>query len=273
MMSLNDWKAATRPKVQATWSLHHCLPKLDFFIILSSLLGVIGNPSQANYAAGGAFQDAFARYRIAQNLPAVSIDLGAVGSVGYVAETSGVAERLEKAGFREVGIDEVLRTIDWAIKNPKGIDNTGQIVTGVFPFDETMNVAWRHDIRFSALRSPALTNDHTATTRKRSTHTLKDTLDRGTSWTEAVKLITQAIVEKVASIFTLPSSEILASEPLSKYGVDSLVAVELRNWLLMAAQSEVSIFDVLHSPSVSVLAETVSVKSRYVKSIGIHPPV
>ena len=70
-MSFDEWRLALQAKVQGTWNLHHALPNLDFFIMLSSLLGVIGNPGQANYTAAGAFQDAFARHRIAKGLPAV----------------------------------------------------------------------------------------------------------------------------------------------------------------------------------------------------------
>lgn len=92
--------------------------QLDFFIMLSSMTGVAGNSSQANYAAGGSFQDALARHRAAQGLPAVSLDLGMVRSVGYVAETKGVADRLMKSGYRFVEEEEVLRLIEAAITKP-----------------------------------------------------------------------------------------------------------------------------------------------------------
>ena len=75
-------------------------------------------------------------------------------------------------------------------------------------------------------------------------------------------MFTKAILEKVASIFALPINELSPSASLSHYGVDSLVAVELRNWLLTAAQVEVSIADIMQSASVAVLAEVVAEGSR-----------
>lgn len=52
-MSGEDYRAAVRPKVQATRNLHELLPKdLDFFVCLSSIGGVVGSRGQSNYNAG-----------------------------------------------------------------------------------------------------------------------------------------------------------------------------------------------------------------------------
>lgn len=45
-----DWQNITRPRVQGAWNLHELLPELDFYVILSSLLGDFGNIGQAIYA-------------------------------------------------------------------------------------------------------------------------------------------------------------------------------------------------------------------------------
>lgn len=66
--------------------------------MLSSLSGVIGSVSQANYAAGNTFQDALAHYRRDQGLVAQSINLGVVVGFGYVAEHKDVAARLMQFG-------------------------------------------------------------------------------------------------------------------------------------------------------------------------------
>jgi NAD(P)-dependent dehydrogenase (short-subunit alcohol dehydrogenase family) len=86
-MEYESWVAATRPKIQGTWNLHELMLKdLEFFIMLSSATAIIGNRGQANYCAGNTFQDALAYYRKALGLPAVSIDLGAIRGIGWVAE-------------------------------------------------------------------------------------------------------------------------------------------------------------------------------------------
>ncbi|KAH9222301.1 hypothetical protein DL95DRAFT_508189 [Leptodontidium sp. 2 PMI_412] len=63
-MSYDDWVAAIDPKIAGSWNLHKLLPdNLEFFIMLSSTSGIVGNPGQANYAAGNTFQNGLAHYR------------------------------------------------------------------------------------------------------------------------------------------------------------------------------------------------------------------
>jgi NAD(P)-dependent dehydrogenase (short-subunit alcohol dehydrogenase family) len=88
-MTWENWLAATRPKIQGSWNLHQLMPKdLDFFVMLSSSTAIIGNRGQANYCAGNTFQDALAHHRKSIGLPAVSLDLGAIRGIGWVAENS-----------------------------------------------------------------------------------------------------------------------------------------------------------------------------------------
>ena len=52
-MSFEDWIMTVNPKVQASWNLHTVLPKgLDFFVMISSISGILGHVSQVNYGAG-----------------------------------------------------------------------------------------------------------------------------------------------------------------------------------------------------------------------------
>lgn len=88
-MTYDDWVTATKPKIQGSWNLHKVLPKdLDFFVMLSSVSGIIGNQGQANYAAGNTFQDALAHFRHRQGLRATALDLGAVRDIGHITENS-----------------------------------------------------------------------------------------------------------------------------------------------------------------------------------------
>jgi len=73
-MTLEDYMVPVKPKIQGTYNLHNAFASenLDFFIMLSSVSGILGRRGQANYAAGHTFQDAFARRYNAQENNKVS---------------------------------------------------------------------------------------------------------------------------------------------------------------------------------------------------------
>ena len=83
------------PKVLGAWQLHRATVDrdLDFFILFSSRVGVMGNPGQANHAAANAFLDQLAGHRRAMGLPGQAIAWGAWSEIGEAAEQK---ERIER---------------------------------------------------------------------------------------------------------------------------------------------------------------------------------
>ena len=99
-MTYEDWRASTDPKIIGSWNLHTILPKgLDFFILLSSIAGVIGSAGQANYAAGNTYMDALVHYRKALGEQATALDLGVILEQGVLASNHSLRERFLAQGF------------------------------------------------------------------------------------------------------------------------------------------------------------------------------
>ncbi|KAF4992760.1 hypothetical protein FDECE_13624 [Fusarium decemcellulare] len=275
-MDHGQWSDATRPKVLGTRNLHNSFgSNLDFFVMLSSLTGVVGNASQGNYAAGGSFQDAFASWRTAQGLPAVSIDLGTVKSIGYVAETEGVAERMQRAGYVPQEEEEVLGLIEAAIRTPlrQSLSRQSQVITGIGPYDDVGDIAWRKERRFANLLHASPTGNRAETsgssTNGGDRERLADLVSKARTLVEARDIVADGIADKLADMFMLPAEEIDKSQGLAKYGVDSLVAVELRTWLSSRIQTEISIFDMLQSASLIAVAEKAAIRSKLVIKAGL----
>lgn len=274
-MTYDKWNAALRPKVAATWNLHNELPNLDFFVTLSSLAGIIGSPSQANYAAGNTFQDAFATWRTSQGLHGVSIDLSAIADVGYVAQKDNVAERLLRMGMGITQERELLRIIELAIRGP--VDGVTQLVNGLrMGTDDNAGFFWLQDRRFSPIspihligtagqvREHILNKAGGRTTEASLAHALQEESEASS----AVSLILEALVKKIADMFGIDKNDINPSSPVSRYGVDSLIAVELRNWIISSTGADTaSVFDVMQSSSLNALAEKVAQKSRYLRAL------
>ncbi|KAL2851193.1 KR domain-containing protein [Aspergillus pseudoustus] len=79
--TITEYHQAIASKVQGTWDMHNILPeshRTNFFTMRSSISGIVGQRGQPNYAAANAFLDAFAAYRHSLNLPAHTVDLGAI---------------------------------------------------------------------------------------------------------------------------------------------------------------------------------------------------
>lgn len=266
-MGFAEFAGGLAPKLQATRNLHELFGGLDFFVMLSSVVGVAGNASQANYAAGGAFQDALAQHRQARGLPGVALDLGPVRSVGFVAESAGVEDRLARIGFRALEEQQVLQLIEAAVAG----GSAAQVVTGVTPApgpELVQRAAWLQDARFAGLRAAgdAATSPGRGAGGSGPAVPLQLQLADAASPAAAAEIVCAAVVRKTADIFMLQPTDVDQRHPVTHYGVDSLVAVELRNWLAAHARADVSIFDVLQSASIADLAAVVARKSACVKA-------
>ena len=254
-MTLSDYAAAIKPKVDGTWNLHELLPKdMDFFVMLSSTSGIIGNASQANYAAGSTFLDAFCDYRRGLGLPAVTIDLGVILGVGYVAENQELAGKLDRQGFEGTTKEELMQLIEIAITSPPNKSQSGQIVTGIGTWSESSHGAFASPM-FSHFRRMALDSGHSANESNHQTgHAIRDQLRKARSLDDATQQICESMIAKVSSLSMTPVEDISETKPMSEYGMDSLVAVEMRNWLFKEMDTTIPILELLANQSLLSLA-------------------
>ncbi|KAF7553514.1 hypothetical protein G7Z17_g3559 [Cylindrodendrum hubeiense] len=265
-MSHEVFTKVIRPKVHGSWNLHESTldQPLDFFIMLASAAGMVGDTSQGNYAAANAFQDALAHYRVARNLPAAVIDLGMIKSVGYVAENEGAAERnLARWGFLQIEEEEFLEMMNIAMERTK---DRCQIVTGVGTqahFDQSQGDVphWFRDPVFSHLHNMrARTVDRNANAGPSLAQQVKESL----SVEDAGMVILDALMKKLSKSLMIALEDIDAASPTSVYGVDSLVAVEVRNWLLREVKADVPVFEILQASSLQLLGYKIAEKSSLV---------
>lgn len=253
-MTHQQWQKSLMPKVKGTANLHDLFqqPSLKFFIVLSSATSILGNSGQANYTTGGVFQDTLALQRIESGLPAVSINIGAVPSVGMAANDT-IGSRLERTGYRSHTISEVLRLVDLAIRHPYH----GQIITGIKPWAMSGDLNWRSEPRFACLQTEQDSNGDPNSTREMVS--IRDRLANASNQT-AESILTEALIERLAETFGKSTDNFAPHLPFSSYGVDSLIAVELRNWLASHVTPKVSVFDITQSLSIKDLAKKITSK-------------
>ncbi|KAJ5187895.1 hypothetical protein N7449_010889 [Penicillium cf. viridicatum] len=242
-MRLDEYRDVMGPKYYGTWNLHRHLPtNLDFFLMLSSISGVIGNATQAAYAAGCTFMDAFAAYRRSLGLPAVSLDLGTITDVGYLAENSDLAAKMERQGFQGTDTPTLLSIIQVAIS--QSTSGKAQLVTGLGQWKEMESLGNFDAPLFAHFRYKFQVHGKSSALGD-SMEGLKAELGAAETVDQATVVICDAISRKIASHLSIPVENINPSNPVSEYGVDSHVAVELRNWISRYMDCTIPILQIL----------------------------
>lgn len=272
-MTHSDWLASLRPKIQGSHNLHtHLPPSLDFLVLLSSIAGEGGMRGQTNYAAGNAYQDALARHRRARGLPAVCIDVTAVLGVGVVAENPELIAGLKAAGVLSIQEAQLHRLLKAAITGHSsgGQRTPSQIITGVatgayLQRNAIQDPIWQHDARFTHTLKHGLSPTSPSPSSSPEETSLPLLLRSAPTLASATSALTHALATKLARALGVPVEDIDASRPVSAHGVDSLVAVELRNWIQRRAGAAVSVFELMGAESVRGLAGRVVGRSGFLR--------
>ncbi|KAH9205133.1 fatty acid synthase S-acetyltransferase [Leptodontidium sp. 2 PMI_412] len=261
-MTAEQVQKTVGPKVHGTWNLHELLPKdMDFFVMLSSLAGVMGHRGQGNYGCGNIFQDYFASFRRSQGLPAMTIDIGYLLSVGFVAEHDEYVDHVKAMGLKVMHNSDLHGLLSIAMDGNDA--HPAQVMCGL-PYNEYSEAwYWIQDGRFAALRNRA----GGAAVGSASSISLRDELTRCADASDAIDLVTAALVQRLAKLMMMPESDVDAGKPLSAYGVDSLVAVEVRNWIAKEMAVEVSVFDLMANVPMRQLASDLVGKSKLLQDI------
>ena len=114
-----------------------------------------------------------------------------------------------------------------------------------------------HDLRFSA----------TSTAQTPMQESYKDQLKQAYTLDDATTMIADAILSKLSQSLGISQADIDPSRPVHLYGVDSLVAVELRNWFMNKLTAEVAVLHILGDSSVEALAHITARSSLYTRGL------
>jgi hypothetical protein len=269
-----DWRAVTEPKIRGTWNLHHVLKDqpLDFFVLFSSISGIVGTRGQAAYAAANTFLDSFVSYRHGLGLPASCLDIGMMVGVGYLAERSSLQDLLRSQDVHVLVEKNLVQALQLSIvsNDPsqasivKGISNPSQLVLGMrsrTPLsDPNSRAVWRHDKRMSLYHN-ASSSSAGSSTDSASNDCLKSfigSINADPSILDAdssLDLLAQAIGMQINIFMMHPVEDLDVLQTLSGLGVDSLVTIEIRNWWRRTLDLETSTLEILGAGTIIGLAK------------------
>lgn len=275
-MTYQQWTTAIAPRVQGTQNLHAVLPQaLDFFVLLSSINGILGNPSQANYAASSTYLDAFATAHSTASKPIVSLDLGWMGFAGTVAESAAISRRLASLNcLKPVSEAEMLGLLDYYCDGVRARRAASRQTTmGVSPRTSTGTATatmldrplWKH------ARMHASTPTHhssyepsSAVKAQQQEDKLSTQLAGAASPADAAAVVLAALLRQLAADLGVEQAGIDETRPVHEAGVDSLMAVQLRTWVKREMGANVSVFDLMGNKSLRDLSTIVVERSSFV---------
>ena len=273
-MTYEDWQSVLAPKVQGTWNLHEALKaeNLDFFIMFSSVSGIMGQSGQANYAAANTFLDGFVEYRHSLNLPASVLDVGATEDIGYVSQKASILKQFQAMDMQTISEQALLDALQVAIIQggdapqssfTDGATNQNQIVVGLGSrsavADPHDRCPWKRDIRTSIYWN----SKNTASTRNTTAgnESLKDFLSAVPAnpsilaAESSLPFLCHEIGASLCGLMQMPVEELSTTRPLVEMGVDSLLAIEVRNWWRQALGLEITTLEIVTSENVQGLAK------------------
>ena len=243
-----------RPKVIGGWLLHRLLEDapLDFFVLFSSAGALLGQPGQGNYAAANAFLDALAHHRRAQGQPALTINWGAWADVGF-ADTPGgrqLAGRLALAGIRSIAPKQALEVLQRLLRQ----DSTQ---VAAVPVD------WLRYRQFYPTGTESQLLSQLVLEKAGLPLQADQRGEKKVPAREAIliaqpaqrpQLLLAYLGEQVARVLGLSASKLDLHQPLSNLGLDSLMAVELKNRIALDLGVNLPMVKFLQGPSVEQAA-------------------
>ncbi|HEX3730983.1 MAG TPA: SDR family NAD(P)-dependent oxidoreductase [Opitutaceae bacterium] len=243
-------EAVWRPKVDGARALAAALrdeppAQWIYFSAFSALLPALG---QGNYAAANAWLDARARRQRAEGRRALAINWGPWSEIGFAASDYGrrAHERLESLGivrFRpEAGLAVLERA--WASGRPQ---------LAAMPVDWAKFFAADPQARLSPLLAERAAESAAAPGPEEGAGRIAKALATAAPEQHA-GILTEEIRRLVGGVLRAPGGMVPADVPFTELGVDSLLAVEIKNRLQRQAEVDLPLADLLRGPSAAGLA-------------------
>ncbi|MBW4633664.1 MAG: type I polyketide synthase [Iphinoe sp. HA4291-MV1] len=254
-----NWERFSRvmaPKIKGAWNLHtltHDLP-LDFFVLYSSVASLLGSPGQGNYAAANSFMDILAHHRRSLGLPGLSINWGPWAEVGMAAS---LASRFQAAnatqGLDSIGSKQGLQVLEQMLGQA-----TSQI--GVLPIDWSILRQQSHisgqlpPLLFELFAKPEIQEETELAASVQRSNILPRLLEAQSG--DRLNLLVVYLQEQITKMLGFGSSLTLdPRQSLLELGLDSLMAVQLKNAITADLEVNVPVAKFVDGSSIVPLAE------------------
>ncbi|KAI1416801.1 hybrid PKS-NRPS PsoA [Hypoxylon sp. FL1857] len=256
-MTMQDFEVVLRPKVEGTKNLDELFfsADLDFFVLLSSLSCIIGNPFQSNYGAANMFMSSLAAQRRKRGVAASVIHIAMLLGFGFLATQDGKQEsHLRKMGYLPISEPEFHTIFAEAVRCGRpssGLNH--ELITGL---GGATDVPWRQFSRFSH-HSSRVREAAQEDPRKTDDLTIQGQLAEVRGTQQAVSTLESWFSKRLGRILQIPDDKIETSSSLISLGIDSLIAVEIRNLFLKELAVDIPTLSLLGGATLTSICQEV----------------
>ena len=237
------------PKVQGAWNLHvQTLDKpLDYFVLFSSVAAFLGNAGQAGYVSANAYLDSLAFSRKGLGLPATAIGWGRLGQVGWAARNLDVARHLESIGILSLRTHQALGLL-------------GRLLREGTTHAAVLKIDWRrwHSLIDSGWVPERIRQLIDEEFQGRSESGIESTARQNllaAPVAERLAMMESLLRDRLAQVLGTTADNLDMERPVTELGLDSLMGIELRNWIEKELRTNLPSVELLRGPSIARLAE------------------
>ena len=225
-MELTQLEEVMAAKVIGGWILHQLTQdkELDFFVSFSSIAAVWGAAGQAHYAASNHFLDGLSHYRRAKGLASLSINWGPWSGGGMGGEQE--LKELSKRGIKSLSPEEGIAALEqlWTSGNLQiAVANINWSL-----FKQLYEIGGRRLLLKEIEVEPLENQPSSKLSNSQPNAEILQQIE-ASSPREREKLLITHLQREVTQVLGMRASQIDVQQPLNTMGLDSLMAVELRN--------------------------------------------
>ncbi|MBK9330049.1 MAG: SDR family NAD(P)-dependent oxidoreductase [Sphingobacteriales bacterium] len=244
-MTRERFEHTLQAKANGAWNLHRQFSdnSLDIFAVYSSVIGILGAAGQSNYAAANTFLDALVHYRRNHHLAGLSVNFGTIADIGLAARQENRGDRLKDFGLQPLPQKELFHYF-----NRLFLSEEGQLMAMDIHFGKWME-----------------NNPKTATNylfskviRRPETVLKEENPVAFSSLSEAIKYAKQQIKQAIASVTKMNAQKIKEDDTFKSYGVDSLLALQIKNKLQKDLAIPLNVSVIWSHPTVNKLADHIA---------------
>lgn len=253
-MDVDSFRKTLRPKVHGALSLHRVFAErdLDFFVMFSSIASVVVSTGQGNYSAANAFLDGLAHWRRAHDFGGLSINWGPWGEVGMAADLD-LVDFFERRGFFAMTTAQGLDALGALLGNRTAqaavlAADWPQVVAAGFPLGDAPGV----------LREVVAEAADSGSGQQNAAGDDADFLLRYLTLAEAGErreALDGFIANLVSYVLRIDAAKLGVDDVLNAKGMDSMMAIELKNRLERTLRVTIPIVELLRGASVGSIAQ------------------